>query len=654
MPRKRKETKLVKYFIPEGSKEIIDSIVEDGTYYKNKPVWRQKFYHLCDYIANQNFLNDIDPETEYVNIHQHTMAKILGVDNHQMATMLKECVSNKLFKKDGIFKTAVVSRNGRNREYIEEGKSYGYQFREWNNLLEIEIANNRCVHEQILNKTIELNTKYNPDLKEYQEVLSFIRIDESHLQDIIKEVLENKPKKKSQKENYEKFIKEVEDNFTNNSDVNLIIHYLSYDNYNTSSTNNSNNTNYCQYIPFGGVPVPIYNDIKIGRAYPYRNSLEEGISVPKEKISNLEEGMSVPEIVVTKVVDGMSVPCQPVKFKLHRYKKKKRLEKDVKHEDDETTIARCNRTVYKINNGYMVASRPIKGSRVYCDITNLNREFRKSILLDGKKIIGLDIRNSQPLLAAVMFISYYKDEIELPEDVKQYQGDCESGIFYNQFMETINLPDELRQEFKQDFFRKVFFSKDIERNNALKDLFMNKYPSCWKAIVDIKGGLYSKEYSDFAKMLQEVEAAIIFDNVNRELLNQRIKAFNIFDSIYVSSVYEYDIAKRLVLEAFNEYGIMPTLNIEYPEHIEEYYTDQKISYLATDQLIEDDLPEDLKQKRIEYDFDNSTDEEKRIFLVCEKMTLDERQRAKDQEDIRRFYANLSIEQKRKWGISGNY
>jgi hypothetical protein len=234
-------------------------------------------------------------------------------------------------------------------------------------------------------------------------------------------------------------------------------------------------------------------------------------------------------------------------------------------ESDDKTIARIMRSVGIINSGEMVASRPVQNSRVYCDLTNMNRELRKAVRIDGKPLIGLDIRNSQPLLASYLFEKYYRDnEIEIPTDVQQYKNDCENGIFYDDFMKAINLPAEFRTEFKKDFFRQVFFSMLVEKTNVLKDLFIKKYPSCWEVIIAEKGGYnFSRDYNKFAQRLQEIEAMIIFDTVNIGLLKKGIKCYNNYDSLYVNNMEDYETARALTIEAFNSVGINPTINPEF-------------------------------------------------------------------------------------------
>jgi len=520
MPRKKEEQKIVKYYMPDRSKEIIDHLVDNCHDYKVKSLWKQKYYHLAEYIATQNFINELDVNKDYVNINAETMANVLSVDNAQMATILKNAVDNELLRKDGKMRPALKARRGNKTVYIQEGKSYGYQFKNWHKYVEVEIIGNKRIHEKMVANLWEKSGRYLPGLPEYRNVLSLISIDEQNLNMLIEKVLINKKAKSSRKEKYDKFMKCIEYEFCIN--------------------NNKHDSSMCIIIPFAGVIVPA------------RNSVIQEINTPLPENNN--------------------VTCEPRRFTTTTYRKRKKKVADVVEEPEQTTIARVKRSVYIINSGYMLPSRPDPQSRVYCEVTHLNRELRKAIRLDGKKIIGIDIANCQPLIASILMRNYWLNETgQLPDDVIQYQRDCEAGMFYNNFMKAIGLPEDdgLRTEFKVSFFSKVFFSKVIEKNNVLKELFMKKYPSCWEAICDQKGGLYCKDYKEFAKMLQRVEAVIIFDTVNMGLIKQGIKAFNIFDSIYVNNSKDLEVAKRLIMEAFKDAGVTPTLKTEYKEHIAE-------------------------------------------------------------------------------------
>ncbi len=572
--------------MPAGAKEQINTIVNGSTFYKNKPVWIQKFYCVTDYIVSQNINNKHDINKDYVNIHQETMVSILGIDNRQISTMLKDAVRSGLLIKDGIWKAAVIARNGKESIYIEEGKSYGYQFKGQYELTGQTIEDNRTMNEKFLSNTWDKFGKYFKGLPEYRETLSFIKIDVTNIEEMIHEVLCTKQKKKSQKEKYNEFIGEPE------------LHSV------------GNNKKIITNIPFDGVIAPAKNHALSKAACSYLGYIEGGVIVP----------------------------CEDCDFEIVRYRDKSAL----------TSIAKCNRALYLINNGYMIPTRTHKSSRVFCAVTNLNKALRKAIRLDGKKIVGLDIANCQPLLASVLISDYWFNKTgNVPEDVRQYIYDCETGRFYENFMKEINLPDELRSQFKVDFFGKVFFSMVIEESNELKDMFIKKYPSCWEAICHIKGGTYSDDYNFFAKKLQALEASIIFDDVNVTLMRMGIKAFNIFDSVYVNNRQDFEVAKQLTKDAFNKYSLNPTLNIEYEEHLleneEQEVRNQHDGGVTDTQILKE--TEITTEHKPEAEL---TPEEQRYIDEWEERLRKNEERDKEQEMIRKSYLDSSVK-KRWWG-----
>ena len=220
--------------------------------------------------------------------------------------------------------------------------------------------------------------------------------------------------------------------------------------------------------------------------------------------------------------------------------------------------------VDRIINGDIRVTRPDKESRIYTNITNLKRNFRKYLRLDGKPLIGLDIANSQPLIAAVLFRRFSENKYGcIRPDVQAYQRLCESGLFYDWFMELNGKKKEERQEFKADFFASVFFMKEYPKPGKLKRQFIEAFPTCNEALVSFKGGYMTKKdkYSQFSIAMQKVEAALVV-GVNIRLIDMGIPALNIFDSLYVTSDEHYEIAERMLKEAFKEVGLEPNVKCE--------------------------------------------------------------------------------------------
>jgi len=191
MPRKKKEQQQVTYLIPKDIFEPVNKMIENDAFYKHKPIWKQKLYHLFEYIALQNIDNELGPTSDYVNINMERTAKILAVNNKQMAKILKDCVSNRLLRKDGIMKKAVKVKVGKRTIYLEQGKSYGYQFNVVPDLIEVTIDDNRSLYSRNVHDLKKLANSQE-DLRAYQEVLSQISIDTEGLEETFKQILENK------------------------------------------------------------------------------------------------------------------------------------------------------------------------------------------------------------------------------------------------------------------------------------------------------------------------------------------------------------------------------------------------------------------------------------------------------------------------------
>jgi hypothetical protein len=220
-------------------------------------------------------------------------------------------------------------------------------------------------------------------------------------------------------------------------------------------------------------------------------------------------------------------------------------------------------SVFKLLAGKYRVSRPIENSRVYTNITNLPREFRPHLRLNGKPLIGFDIANCQPMLAAIAFTKHSNNEYGfVKDDVAEYQESCEAGKFYEYFMHLNGIDtncEETRAKFKAEFFGKIFYTKEVKKENYLKTQFREKYPTCYEAIFRIKGGdYYSEEYKIFPALMTELETAIMFET-NMEIIKMGYDMVNIFDSLYSDNGEAIKAAKKMVMDDFAEFGIRPKL-----------------------------------------------------------------------------------------------
>ncbi len=565
MSRKEKqiEERSVSFLLNPEDKAVIDEMVEycididiaekrkanmaAGKPYlvnRDKMINRLKFiyYYICDYICENAYLYE---DNAFVNINQEKMKKYLKED---ISPVLKNLMAMNILKCDKI---------------MEVGKkSYGYQlikkeFRTYRFNMPVFSEKMAAVKELKTDKIIK------DGLNDYFKVLYKIKIDEDKIAEIKETVLTNKYQEEAIRKEFDYFMRILNLRFLV-SYYSIKLHESSYKFSNLScSTNKFHNNTFSFYnaetVPETGsiekagkiidaetVPDRIFIDAKTVPAIVAETVL--GKYLPKHVVY-------LNDRVARRDMRNETIPWLS-EFKV------KREQKEL--ESDGTTLARIEKAVVRVNANELNISRPNGKSRVYTTITNLNREFRDHLKLDGNSIIGVDLKNSQPLIASIVFKMYWNNKNGmLPIDVIEYQSVCETGRFYEYFMEKNEIPVELRKQFKVEFFKRVFFSMHTGKPNILKQQFIEKYPNCWLAVCDIKGGYFCKDYGDFAILLQETEAEIFYDNVNVKLLQMGIDAFNIYDSIYVNNEENYAVANRLIMDYFKELGMSPKLQPEY-------------------------------------------------------------------------------------------
>jgi len=254
-------------------------------------------------------------------------------------------------------------------------------------------------------------------------------------------------------------------------------------------------------------------------------------------------------------------------------------------------------------------SKKYPDGRVYTNVTNLPKEYRKYLSIDGKRFIGIDIKNSQPLLAAILFMNYSKNKYgEIKADVAAYKEQCEAGQVYEYFMDLNNVDHDKRKEFKHQFFGECFYSRNaaVDKRKLLSFQFEEKYPTCYEALVAYKGGKdYSPRYIDVPITLQAIEKTIIY-GTNIEMIKQGIKCFNIFDSLYCTSMEDKNKIEKMLEEKFAAW------DLRVPFKTEDHTKD--IDGGILDIQDQDEKPKeytcqaDREMEDREYEIDDLTDE----------------------------------------------
>ena len=172
MPRKRNLTEM-KFYIPKSHVDKIKELVDGEPSFKDKALYRRKFYYFSDYInmINDDYSNNI--RKDWVNINNNKTAKILGLRNNSVMTKILNMMKdpkNRLLKCDEKSLTGLKSR--------------GYQFREEEETVEVvEVVSIKECKSLKENKLQVFCS--DPKLLMYKEVLDKVRIDKKVIRQVV-------------------------------------------------------------------------------------------------------------------------------------------------------------------------------------------------------------------------------------------------------------------------------------------------------------------------------------------------------------------------------------------------------------------------------------------------------------------------------------
>jgi hypothetical protein len=220
--------------------------------------------------------------------------------------------------------------------------------------------------------------------------------------------------------------------------------------------------------------------------------------------------------------------------------------------------------------------------RVHTLLTSLDRELRCCLSVGGRPLVGLDLKNSQPLIVGMVARQFYSSKnaprrlsamafggarhpyayklfrgggsSSSPPDVEAYVRECERGTFY----ESLMTPGEDRGAFKEKFYTEVLFGRN-RYHSPLKKKFELRYPH----VAHMLRVLKKNEYQRSAWVMQHFEASIFIHRICGRILREGplLPLYTIHDSILtVPDAVGY--VRSVILEEFAKLGVRPRLHKE--------------------------------------------------------------------------------------------
>jgi hypothetical protein len=215
--------------------------------------------------------------------------------------------------------------------------------------------------------------------------------------------------------------------------------------------------------------------------------------------------------------------------------------------------------------------------RVHTPLTSLPRELRRCVsAADGSPLVGLDLANSQPLMAGLLArrfsrsestavrmcaaafrgagnpycyraLAEHADHPGVPADLRGYLGCCAAGTLYESFGGD-------RERVKRRFMS-VLMGHNHYGGRA-KDEFSARYPR----VAEMLHAVRRKEHARAAWLLQNLEATLFIHRACGRLMRARpdLPVYTVHDCVF--TVPDGVPAVRgVLLDEFARLGVEPTL-----------------------------------------------------------------------------------------------
>jgi hypothetical protein len=276
--------------------------------------------------------------------------------------------------------------------------------------------------------------------------------------------------------------------------------------------------------------------------------------------------------------------------------------------DHEKQYASVEFHLKDFKNKQLYINRDKSVKRVHSTLTNLQKDFRNLITCDGKQIVSIDIKNSQPYLLLALLqeefwqeakkaekrlfrcnlicnkehqifkrsgkIQHIRQEVkylmfpkssETPvnTDVLTFQKLVVGGKLYEEMSSIINrdsMVDVSRKELKEAMFT-ILYSDNNFRGNKFKGEFKKLFPTLFDFLELLKDG----RNEALPRILQSIESYLIIDVISKRIANEKpwLPIYTIHDSI-ATTVGNEAYVKQIMEDELTKYiGHKPSLATEH-------------------------------------------------------------------------------------------
>jgi hypothetical protein len=194
-----------------------------------------------------------------------------------------------------------------------------------------------------------------------------------------------------------------------------------------------------------------------------------------------------------------------------------------------------------------------KTGRLYTNLTNMPRNLRRFMRIEGEPMVEVDVACAQPLLLS----SFYKGPCEEKEKFMAWVR----SDFYARLAGAAGLAHKARDWVKTETYRQVMFDRIRHYRMPLWEAFKAEFPVLGKEIGKVKRA----DYKQVAVVLQSAESRCVIRGACRCLGRMGIPVVSIHDGLFCRERDVPQVSASLAKAVLWETGIEPAIKVKLPQ-----------------------------------------------------------------------------------------
>jgi hypothetical protein len=205
--------------------------------------------------------------------------------------------------------------------------------------------------------------------------------------------------------------------------------------------------------------------------------------------------------------------------------------------------------------------------RVHTPLTSLPSRLRCCLSVGGERLVGLDLKNSQPLFLGLAVRNQINQPHkqpnqqttnndasfpDMPSDLRRYLRVCQRGEFY----ESLACEGKGREAVKASLWQPLFGETRYAYRGWLWERLEAEYPTVAGYVRAVK----SHDYKRLAHLLQGEESAFFIRAVCGRIRGERpgLPLYTIHDSL-LTTPRHVEYVRVVVMDEFRKMGLVPSL-----------------------------------------------------------------------------------------------